>query len=164
MEIWLISYMLPSIKINLVRLSEIRTFLGKAVQVVAVVDIMKEPVDKITSRYGNLFYEFTRDLLRKPVILKDVKVGEFGGVGELTYVSVLRIIKLRNQGIVQDISDWYARKHYNIQISNLQSVTNFDKNVILHSAISVKLATSKRIWLTRPVLRRIVGRELMFKI
>uniref|UniRef100_A0A0N5CC92 Replication protein A subunit n=1 Tax=Strongyloides papillosus TaxID=174720 RepID=A0A0N5CC92_STREA len=151
------SVLLPPMEINRVRLSEIKKFLRKSVEVVAVVDNIGEPVDRNT-KFGmkkvmnvslidesatvvnldvweDCFNEFTRDFLHKTVILKGVTVDEFRGVCKLKFHSRSRVIKPGSQRIVRDISNWYARERSNIQISNLPSNTDFDKNVTLHSAI-----------------------------
>uniref|UniRef100_A0A0K0G2V8 Probable replication factor A 73 kDa subunit (inferred by orthology to a C. elegans protein) n=1 Tax=Strongyloides venezuelensis TaxID=75913 RepID=A0A0K0G2V8_STRVS len=148
---------LPAMKINRVKLSEIKTAPEKIIDVVAVVDNMEEPADRNT-KFGtkkvmnvsliddsatvvNLavwedrFNEFTSDLLHKPVILKSVEVKKHFGAGELLYVSKSRIIKTDDQGVIQEVSDWYARERSNIRIGNLPPFTDFNKNVTLHTAI-----------------------------
>uniref|UniRef100_A0A0N5CGM4 Replication protein A subunit n=1 Tax=Strongyloides papillosus TaxID=174720 RepID=A0A0N5CGM4_STREA len=148
---------LPATKINRVKLSEIKTAPEKSVDVVAVVHFIEELADRNTKLgmkkvmnisliddsvtvvnlvvWEDRFNEFTRDLLHKPVILKGVQVNERNGVSELVYISGSRIINSGDQGITQDILDWYTRERSNIRISNLPSFTDFDKNVTLHSAI-----------------------------
>uniref|UniRef100_A0A0N5BWH9 Replication protein A subunit n=1 Tax=Strongyloides papillosus TaxID=174720 RepID=A0A0N5BWH9_STREA len=148
---------LPARKINRVFLSKIKMFPGESVDVVAVVDSMEEATNVstkngITKRmnislidesaslvkltiWGNSCNEFTEDYLHKPIILKSVAVNEFNGVCSLQFGFRSKVVPSDGAGLVQDISDWYARERGNIQVSSIRPPgTTFGKNLTIHSA------------------------------
>uniref|UniRef100_A0A0N5CGM5 REPA_OB_2 domain-containing protein n=1 Tax=Strongyloides papillosus TaxID=174720 RepID=A0A0N5CGM5_STREA len=118
---------LPPQKIDRVGLSKIKMFLGKHIDVVAVVDDIKKKVDVICNNgvtqktsvslidesgslvtltvWGDSCKEFTDDLLHKPIILKSLAVKESGEKCSLKFVSRSKIISPGDVGIFKDISD-----------------------------------------------------------
>uniref|UniRef100_A0A0N5B8H9 Replication protein A subunit n=1 Tax=Strongyloides papillosus TaxID=174720 RepID=A0A0N5B8H9_STREA len=148
---------LPAQKINRVALSKIKMFPGESVDVVAVVDSMEEATNVSTKNgatkrmnislideslslvkltiWGDSCNEFTEDLLHKPVILKSVTVNEFNGVCGLQFGFRSKVIPSDGTGLVQDISDWYAKERGNIKVNSIPaSGAAFSKNLTIHSA------------------------------
>uniref|UniRef100_A0A0N5A505 Replication protein A subunit n=1 Tax=Parastrongyloides trichosuri TaxID=131310 RepID=A0A0N5A505_PARTI len=130
----------PACKINRVMLSDIKCKNGQLVDIIAVVDKMEDVVNVATKNgntdrrvvylldnsktlvpvtvWGERCAEFTEDILKTVIILKNVLVREFNGSYSVSFVSRSKLIPIDGIDLATELLEWYKNERDTTEIFN----------------------------------------------